>query len=79
MAFRRTFKAQEKIDFTVGREIEWQNGAHWHTGVITAAPYRHTITGAWHLTIKHTGRNTGTISKGQRVDPYPGKVRLPLN
>jgi hypothetical protein len=75
MAFRRRFTAQEKIDFTVGREIEWQNGAHWHTGRIIAAPYRDSI-GSWCLTVVHTGRKTATIDKGQRVDPCPGKVRL---
>lgn len=76
MAARRRFTAQEKIDFTVGREIEWQNGAHWHAGTITAAPHRDSI-GTWRVTISHTGRNTATISRGQRVDPGPGKVRLP--
>lgn len=76
MAFRRRFTKEEKAAFTVGREIEWQNGAHWHTGTIIAGPNQDSI-GSWRVTVIHTGRKTATIDKGQRVDPCPGKVRLP--
>ncbi len=75
MAFRRRFTKEEKEAFTVGTAIEWQNGAHWHPGTITAAPHTDSI-GSWRVTVTHTGRNTATISRGQRVDPSPGKVRL---
>lgn len=77
MAFRRRFTAQEKKDFTVGTVVEWQNGGHWHPGEIIGLPYQDSVTNCWHVIVKHTGRNTASISKGQRIDSYPGKVRLP--
>jgi hypothetical protein len=76
MAFRRRFSAQEKKAFTPGTAIEWQNGSHWHTGTIFAEPKQDDITGCWRVEIRHTGKRTATIDRGQRVDVLPGKVRL---
>lgn len=76
MAVRQRFKPEERAAFQPGTVIEWLNGSHWQPGEITGAlvtppgerPY---------YPIKHTGRTTRTVSRGQEFWGLPGSIRLP--
>lgn len=77
MGFRQRFTKDEKAAFQPGTAVEWQNGAHWHPGVVVDAPNQDAEFGWWRMGVKHTGRQTATIAPGQYIESRPGKVRLP--
>lgn len=77
MARRMRFTADEKKAFTEGTVVEWQNGAHWHEGVVVDAPARDAEFGWWRVGVRNTGGNTRTVSPGAYITGEPGKVRLP--
>lgn len=78
MARRMRFTRDEKVAFTVGTEVEWQNGGHWHAGLVVEAPHQDPQFGWWQMGVRHTGRSTATIHTGQYITGSPGKVRLPI-
>lgn len=78
MARRQRFTKDEKTAFQPGTPIEWQNGGHWHPGVVLSAPIQDPEFGWWRMGVRHTGRQTATLSTGQYITGTPGKVRLPV-
>ncbi len=76
MAYRKRFTPEEKAAFTVGAKIEWQNGAHWHPGVVLSEPAKDPQLATWNVGIQHTGRRTATLHPGQYITGSPGKVRI---
>jgi hypothetical protein len=73
---RMRFTKDEKAAFTVGAEIEWRNGGHWHTGVVIVAISR--PHGRFEeCGIRHTGRTTSTVSTGAYITGTPTYVRVP--
>ncbi len=73
---RMRFTKAEQDAFTVGTVVEWRNGGHWHPGIIVDAIDK---SGTFHrVGVKHTGRQTATVSPGAYIGATPTTVRLPM-
>jgi len=74
---RHTFTRAERDALTPGTAVEWRNGAHWHPGVVVTSPRSDYVTGGEFAEVRHTGRNTSTVRRGDVITITPASFRFP--
>lgn len=72
---RKRFTKDEKAAFTVGTEVEWRNGSHWHPGTVIREAGR--SSDGWDSVIVTNHATTRTVSAGELIDASPTFIRLP--
>lgn len=70
---RRRFNRDEQRIITVGANVEWRNGHHWHPGRVVSG-IKADI-GWQYVRVEHTGPTTSTVMRGDTIEVYPGSIR----
>lgn len=71
---RKRFLASERKAFTVGTQVEWRNGNHWHSATVVE-PMGTDIDG-WDFLPVRVFYTTRTITKGDVIHAMPSNVRM---
>ena len=71
---RRRFNAEEKALLVAGTPVEWQNGGHWHPGIILGPMVTED---GWQTAPMRNLATTRTVSPGDSYTASPGKIRRP--
>lgn len=72
---RKRFKPAEREVFTADTRVEWLNTSFWKPGTITG-PIAVDDIGVQYVPIRNDAPNTRTVSKGEQLRGYPGRIRL---
>lgn len=76
MATRKRFRRDEIDTFVSGTAVEWLNATTWLSGMVTSGPAHTDGLGLSYMLIRNTTA-TRTVSRGEIVRGYPGRVRVP--